>query len=236
MNADADKRAAAEAAARLVKDGMIVGLGTGSTATHFLDCLGERLQRGGLRIEGVPTSEKTAQHARGLGIPLLSWEKDMVIDYAADGADEVDPQGRLIKGLGGALLREKKVAKSSRDFAVMIDSSKLVPRLGTKAPVPVEVQTELAAGARNGLTLLGARPILRESGGQPFFTDNGNWILDAWFEEISDPERLEEEINAIEGVLENGIFVGLTHRVFVGETGGVREWKIPAQSRRALGT
>ncbi|HET9888083.1 MAG TPA: ribose-5-phosphate isomerase RpiA [bacterium] len=236
MTADGEKRAAAEAAARLVQDGMIVGLGTGSTAAHFLDCLGERMQRDRLRIEGVPTSEKTAQHARRLGIPLLPWEKDVVIDYAADGADEVDPQARLIKGLGGALLREKKVAKSSRDFAVMIDASKLVPRLGTKAPVPVEVQAKLAAGIRKALESLGARPILRESGGQPFFTDNGNWILDAWFEEISNPERLEEEINAIEGVLENGIFVGLTHRVFVGEAGGAREWKIPAQSLRAPGT
>jgi ribose 5-phosphate isomerase A len=236
MSADAGKRAAAEAAARLVKDGMIVGLGTGSTAAHFLDCLGERLQKDGLRIEGVPTSEKTAEHARRLGIPLLLWDKDLVIDYAADGADEVDPQGRLIKGLGGALLREKKVAKSSREFAVMIDSSKLVPRLGTKAPVPVEVHTKLVAAAQSALASLGARPILRESGGQPFFTDNGNWILDAWFEEISSPERLEEEINAIEGVLENGIFVGLTHRVFVGESGGAREWKIPAKSWQAPGT
>jgi ribose 5-phosphate isomerase A len=228
MSADQNKRAAAEAAAGLVQDGMIVGLGTGSTAAHFLDCLGQRLHEG-LRIQGVPTSEATAQHARRLGIPLLPWDSDPDIDYAADGADEVDPQGRLIKGLGGALLREKRVARGAREFVIMIDASKLVPRLGTKAPVPVEVNAKLIAAARNGLTSLGARTLLRESDGKPFFTDNGNWILDAWFEEIPHPEHLEQEINAIEGVLENGIFVGLTQRVFVGESGRAREWKIVAQ-------
>lgn len=235
MSAEQDKQAAAECAARLVRDGMIVGMGTGSTAAHFLDCLGERVRQG-LRIHGVPTSERTAEQARRLGIPLLSWEEELVIDYAADGADEVDPQGRLIKGLGGALLREKRVATSSREFVVMIDASKLVPRLGTKAPVPVEVHPELVAAAQGGLTALGARPVLRESNGKPFFTDNGNWILDAWFEEISHPERLEEDINAIEGVLENGIFVGLTKRVFVGESGVVREWRISSPATRAPGT
>lgn len=235
MSAEQDKQAAAECAARLVRDGMIVGMGTGSTAAHFLDCLGERVRQG-LRIHGVPTSERTAEQARRLGIPLLSWEEELVIDYAADGADEVDPQGRLIKGLGGALLREKRVATSSREFVVMIDASKLVPRLGTKAPVPVEVHPELVAAAQGGLTALGARPVLRESNGKPFFTDNGNWILDAWFEEISHPERLEEDINAIEGVLENGIFVGLTQRVFVGESGVVREWRISSPATRAPGT
>jgi ribose 5-phosphate isomerase A len=228
MSSDQNKRAAAEAAARLVGDGMIVGLGTGSTATHFLDFLGQRLQEG-LRIQGVPTSESTAQHARRLGIPLLPWDSVPDIDFAADGADEVDPQGRLIKGLGGALLREKRVARAAREFVIMIDASKLVPRLGTNAPVPVEVKTKLVAEARSRLTSLGARAVLRESSGKPFFTDNGNWILDAWFEEIPHPDLLEQEINAIEGVLENGIFVGLTHRVFVGESGRAREWRILAQ-------
>ena len=234
MSAEQDKQAAAECAARLVQDGMVVGMGTGSTATHFVECLEARVRQG-LRIHGVATSERTAEQARRLGIPLLPWEKDLVIDFSADGADEVDPQGRLIKGLGGALLREKRVAKSSREFVVMIDASKLVPRLGTKAPVPVEVHPERMAAAQSALTTLGARPVLRESKGKPFFTDNGNWILDAWFEQISHPERLEKDINAIEGVLENGIFVGLTHRVFVGESGVAREWRLSTPATRAPG-
>ena len=118
----------------------------------------------------------------------------------------------------------------------MIDSSKLVPNLGTKSPVPVEVDPSAVEKVRAGLESIGARPVLRESNGKPFFTDNGNWILDAWFEWISDPERLEKEINAIEGVLENGIFVGLTHRVFVGDAGRAREWKIAVRPSGAPGT
>ena len=213
---------------------MIVGLGTGSTAFHFLECLGERIAKG-LRIQGVPTSERTAEQARRLGIPLLSWTQELIIDFAADGADEVDPEGRLIKGLGGALLREKLVAKAAREFVVMIDSSKLVPHLGAKCPVPVEVTPTCTDAVRDALVSMGARPNLRESNSAPFITDNGNWILDAWFEEIADPEGLEREINAIEGVLENGIFVGLTHRVIVGESGAARDWIIRARPPPAHG-
>jgi ribose 5-phosphate isomerase A len=204
---------------------MIVGLGTGSTARHFLDRLGERL-KDGLSIRGVPTSERTAQHARRLGIPLLDWKSAASVDFAADGADQVDPQGQLLKGLGGALYREKIIAKATREFVVMIDSSKLVPILGAKCPVPVEVLPPKAGEVLPRLESLGARPILRQEGPSPFVTDNGNWIVDAWFEEIGDPVGLEERINLVDGVLENGIFTGLTDRVFVGDSGAAREWII----------
>jgi ribose 5-phosphate isomerase A len=234
MSADREKRIAAERAATLVRSGMTVGLGTGSTAAHFLQCLGDRL-RDGLRIQGVPTSEKTAEQARRLGIPVLPWNAQVAIDLAADGADEVDPEGTLIKGLGGALLREKVVAKAAREFIVMIDSSKLVPRLGAKCPVPVEVLPARAGEVRTTLASWGARPVLRESNGAPFLTDNGNWIVDARFEQIQDPRDLEQRINAIEGVLENGIFVGLTHRVLVGESGAAREWILRERSTPAPG-
>jgi ribose 5-phosphate isomerase A len=222
LNAEDAKRAVAQRAAELVEDGTIVGLGTGSTADHFIDRLGDRL-RGGLRVTGVPTSERSAERAHRLAIPLLRIEDAKSIDLACDGADEVDPEGRLLKGLGGALAREKIVARMARTFVVMVDASKLVPRLGTKCPVPVEVRPPAAARVADALTALGARPVPRNAAGRPFVTDNGNYIVDAWFHDIADPARLEKTIDAIDGVVANGIFVGLTDRVLVAEHDGVRE-------------
>ncbi len=222
MNAEDAKRAVALRAAELVQDGAIVGLGTGSTADHFIDRLGERV-RGGLRVTGVPTSDRSARRAQRLAIPLLSIEAATSIDLACDGADEVDPEGRLLKGLGGALAREKIVARKARTFVVMVDPSKLVPRLGTKCPVPVEARPASVARVTDALAALGARPVERVAAGSPYVTDNGNHIVDAWFQNIADPAALERAIDSLEGVVANGIFVGLTDRVLVAEQDRVRE-------------
>jgi ribose 5-phosphate isomerase A len=215
------KRAVARRAAELVEDGMVVGLGTGSTATHLVDRLGE-LVRDGLRVRAVPTSERTAEQATSLGIPLVTLEDCPRLDIAIDGADEVDPAGDLIKGLGGALYREKRVARAARQFVVIVDASKVVESLGVRCPVPVEIAPSACDGARAALTELGARPVLR--GDPPYVTDNGNWILDAWFDGVDDAASLEREINALPGVLDNGLFPGLATRVLVAEASGVREW------------
>jgi ribose 5-phosphate isomerase A len=222
MSNDDAKRAVARRAAELVQDGTIVGLGTGSTADHFIDRLGERV-RSGLRVTGVPTSDRSAERAKRLAIPLLAIEEAASIDLACDGADEVDPEGRLLKGLGGALKREKIVARKARTFVVMVDSSKLVPQLGTKCPVPVEARPESVAQVSAALAALGARPVQRVTAEGPSVTDNGNHIVDAWFQNIADPAALERAIDSLEGVVANGIFVGLTDRVLVAEPDRVRE-------------
>ena len=219
---DHAKRAVGRRAAELAADGMIVGLGTGSTADHFIDHLGERV-RGGLRIARVPTSVRTAERASRAGIPLREIHDVVTIDLACDGADEVDPQGRLIKGLGGALTREKVVARKARTFVVMVDPSKLVPHLGMRCPVPVEVHIPRAGDVAAALVSIGARPVLRASDRIPFVTDNGNHILDAWFQTIADPAALEKALDALDGVVANGLFVGLTDRVLVAESEGGRE-------------
>lgn len=223
---DAGKKAAGRRAAELVEHGMIVGLGTGSTATHFLDRLGERV-REGLRVEGVPTSERTAEHARRVGIRLVSIDDAPSVDLACDGADEVDPAGQLIKGLGGALVREKIVARRAKRFVVMVDAVKLVPRLASTCPVPVEARPGREDAIARELIRLDARPVLRIASGTPYVSDNGNRILDAWFDTLEDPKRLERELDALDGVVGNGLFVGLTDLVLVGEAGGVvREWAV----------
>lgn len=222
-DADAGKRAAGRRAAELVADGMCVGLGTGSTAAYFLDRLGERVLAG-LRMVGVPTSERTASHARRVGIPLAPIDETAALDLACDGADEVDPRGRLIKGLGGALVREKRVARLARRFVVMVDRSKLVDHLGSTCPVPVEVTPGRVDAVAAVLESRGARPVLRNVDGSPYLSDNGNLILDAWFVSLEDPGTLERDLDSIEGVVGNGLFVGLTDFVIVGGPEGVREW------------
>jgi ribose 5-phosphate isomerase A len=206
------KRAVGRRAAELVADGMKLGLGTGSTADCFLDALGERV-RAGLRVVGVPTSERTASRAKSLGIALTTLEECPRLDLAVDGADQVDPHGNLIKGLGGALLREKRVARAAAE---------LVAKLGVGCPVPVEVRPEAADSVGEALRDLGARPALRSRDGRPFVTDNGNHIVDAHFPAVESPASLETALNALPGVLDNGLFVGLTGRVLAGGAGGVR--------------
>ena len=211
------KRLAAESAVAQVLDGMVVGLGTGSTAEFVLQALAARI-REGLRITGVPTSERAAARARELGISLAL---DVATDIAIDGADEVDPQLNLIKGRGGALLREKIVAQSSARFIIVVDESKLVARLGVGL-LPIEViQFGWQATARRILSLGG------KSQRRDLITDNGNFILDCAFGPIESAESLASELDRITGVVEHGLFIRLAAQVHVGQPSGVRILELP---------
>jgi len=216
------KRAAAEAAVALVQPGMVVGLGTGSTAAFAIEALAQR-HRQGLRIVAIPTSERSAAQARAAGISLTSLTEHRRIDLTIDGADEIE-RGmlNLIKGLGGALLREKIVAAASDELVIIADNSKLVDRLGTQTAVPVEVIPFGIEAAEMALDALAAGVKLRATAdGAPFVTDSGNHILDCTFGPIADPARLENRINSIVGVVECGLFVGRAHLAFVASEEGV---------------
>ena len=228
------KRAAAEAAAELVQDGMVVGLGTGSTAAFAVAALARR-HRQGLRFIGIPTSQRTATQARAAGVPLTSFAEHRQIDLTIDGADEVERGTlNLIKGLGGALLHEKIVAAASRRLVIIVDGTKLVDQLGTHAPVPVEVVAFGLEATQAALQSLGARAGLRRSpAGEAFLTDSGNRILDCGFGAIADPGRLEERIRRVAGVVESGLFIGLAHAVFVAEATGIQRLDRPDQRRAA---
>jgi ribose 5-phosphate isomerase A len=201
---------------------MVVGLGSGSTAAFAVEALARR-HRQGLRFVGIPTSERTAAQAAAAGIPLTSLDEHRQIDLTIDGADEVERGTlNLIKGLGGALLREKIVAAASRRLAIIVDGAKLVDRLGTRAPVPVEVVAFGLEATRAALEGLGASARLRlSSAGEPFVTDSGNRILDCSFGPIADPARLEERIRRVVGVVESGLFIGRADPVFVADEAGV---------------
>lgn len=231
MNAtqESAKRAVGRRAAEFIEDRMIVGLGTGSTAKHLVDRLGERVAEG-LRIRAVPTSERTADQARSLGIELTTLDECPELDLAIDGADQIDPNGNLIKGLGGALTREKRVAKAAAAFVIIADPTKEVPRLGVGCPVPVECDPDALEAIAAALRALGADPILRREADLPYVTDNEQWILDAHFEGVPDPFDLEDRINALPGVLDNGLFPGMATRILIGEPEGVREWTPPEAS------
>jgi ribose 5-phosphate isomerase A len=219
---DALKRAAAEAAVRLVEQDMVVGLGTGSTAAFAVEALGRR-HREGLRFVGIPTSKRTAAQATALGIPLTSLSEHLQVDLTIDGADEVERGTlNLIKGLGGALLNEKIVAAASHRLAIVADGVKLVDRLGVNVPVPVEVVTFGLAATQAALEVLGASARLRLSPtGQPFVTDSGNRIIDCNFGSIADPARLETRIRHVIGVVECGLFISRADPVFVADASGV---------------
>jgi ribose 5-phosphate isomerase A len=222
-SADEAKRQAALAGIESVKDGMVVGLGTGTTAAIAVRLLGERV-RGGLSIQGVPTSEATARLATEVGIPLVDFESIWGIDLTLDGADEVDPDLNLVKGGGGALLREKIVAAASKELLILVDPTKLVPRLGEHFPLPVEVTQFGWQQTARHLAAVGAQPKLRTVGARPVTTDNGNWILDCRFPGgIDNPGRTESAIDRIPGVVESGLFVNMTRRVIVGQPDGARE-------------
>lgn len=216
------KRAAAEAAVQLVEDGMVVGLGTGSTAAFVVEALAQR-HREGLQFIGIPTSERTADQAKAANIPLTSFREHRQIDLTIDGADEVELGTlNLIKGLGGALLHEKIVAAASRRLAIVVDGSKLVDRLGARTPVPVEVVAFGLEVTLAALESIGASARLRQSStGEPFITDSGNRILDCSFGPIADPATLEERIRRVVGVVESGLFIGRANVVFVADTSGV---------------
>ena len=208
MANDLEKEAAARASLRFVKDGQVVGLGTGSTATHFIKLLGNEVEKG-LRIRGIPTSDRSRELALSLGIPLITLDDCQEIDVTVDGADEVDPQLRLIKGGGGALLREKIVASATRQMIVVADASKQVPRLG-KFPLPVEVIRFAQALVAKRIRGLGAEVQLRRKpDGTPFVTDENNHILDCRFGEMRDPDGLARELSWMPGVVEHGLFIGM---------------------------
>lgn len=210
----AEKALAARYAAGLVEDGMVVGLGTGSTAHYLIEALGERV-REGLRIIAVPTSEASAQYARTLGIPLATLEERPRLDLDIDGADEVDPRLNLIKGHGGALLREKIVALSASRFVVTVHAAKLVERLGTTFPIPVEVVRFGWIRTRDELAALGLTPALRGGLADPFVTDNGNYILDCHATPEADLAALAAPIKALTGVVEHGLFIDIASKVIV---------------------
>ena len=221
---DSLKRAAAAAAVELVCDGMLLGLGTGSTADHALELLGDRVAEG-LAITGVPTSERTAARARELGIPLQQFEPGLRLDLAIDGADEVSPQLDLIKGLGGALLREKQVESCAERLVIIIDDSKLVERLG-RGPLPLEVATEEADATLAALRALGCEAELRREAGAMFVTDNGNWIAHLRFADgIPDPAALDARLQALPGVIDTGLFLGMADIVYSASPAGVKRLK-----------
>jgi ribose 5-phosphate isomerase A len=222
---DVLKREAAERAVDFVQSGMVLGLGSGSTANFAIDCIGVRHRSGALRdIVGVPTSEATAARARRLGIPLTTLVEHPVLDLVVDGADEVDPELNLIKGLGGALLREKIVEIAARRFVVVVDESKLVDRLGTRGPLPVEVTQFAWEVHARWLAGLGCRPELRrESSGAPYVTDNGNYIVHCTFPAgIPDPAGLARTLIERPGIVEHGLFLGMATDVVVAGSHGIR--------------
>jgi ribose 5-phosphate isomerase A len=222
MANEQEKEAAGRAAAKLVGDGDIVGLGTGSTAYFAVVALGERV-KAGLKIIGIPTSVQTADLARAVGIALTTLDEHPEIDITIDGADEVDPKLNLIKGGGGALLREKVVASVTKKMVVVADSTKMVPALG-KFPLPVEVISFARTVVEKKIVALGVTPKLRtKSDGSPFLTDNGNQILDCSFGTIADPAALSRELNGLPGVVEHGLFIGLAKLALVGRGNRVEE-------------
>lgn len=226
MSQDAAKRAAGEAAAALVGDGMRLGLGTGSTTAHALRAIGERIRSEGLRLAGVPTSSAAALLARQHAIPLITLDDAEHLDLAIDGADEVfqarDGRFHLIKGHGAAHARERVVAAVARRFVVLADPSKLVDRLGARMPVPVEVLPMAAAPVERALRDLGGQPLLRMAARKegPVVTDQGFWVIDTRFSDITDPYGLARAIRDIPGVLDHGLFLDMATEVLIGEADG----------------
>ena len=217
---DQEKQAAAREAVKLVEPGSIVGLGSGSTATYAIRFVAERVRQG-LEITAIPTSEKTQQLAGQLGIPLTTLEEHPQIDIDIDGADEIDPHLNLIKGGGGALLREKIIASASKRFVVVAESGKLVPCLG-KFPLPVEVIPFAQPIVKTRIEALGAKVSLRRYAyGNPYVTDEGHHILDCTFGRIEDPPALARKLDEIPGVVEHGLFIGMAELAVVGKDGGV---------------
>jgi ribose 5-phosphate isomerase A len=220
------KRRAAEAALKFVKDGMIVGLGTGSTADEFLQALAAAIKAGKLRgIRGIPTSERSQQRSQELGIPLLELSDAARPDVTVDGADEVAPGLDLIKGLGGALLREKIVAQNSAKLVIIADASKVVPSLGTRSALPVEVVQFAHHIQESFLKSLGAEPVLRrDKDGNPFVTDNGNFIYDCRFAGgIRNPAELEQKVWSRAGIVETGLFLRMASVALVADENSVQE-------------
>jgi ribose 5-phosphate isomerase A len=227
LNRNEQKKAAADHAAAYVESGMRLGLGTGSTAAFFLESLAERLRDDRLRdIVGVATSSATIQHARRLGVPLVSLDEALRLDLTVDGADEIDPQLDLIKGHGGALLWEKMVAVASDRLIIVADESKLVDRLGVRMSLPVEVIPFGWSTHLPFLEELGANPALRRSSAAPIVTDGGHYLIDCVFPGgVTDPERVAALLKARTGIVESGLFVGMTSVAIVATAAGLRTFE-----------
>lgn len=216
MANDQEKEAAARASLRFIQDGQIVGIGTGSTVAYFIQLLGEQV-RNGLQIRGIPTSNRSAQQATSLGIPLTTLDECPEIDVTVDGADEFDPALRLVKGGGGALLREKIVASATKQLVIITDATKRVPVLG-KFPLPVEVIKFAQAVVQRKIEKLGAKVSLRRmADGKPYLTDENNYIFDCNFGQIPDPEKLAHRLSDIPGIVEHGLFIGMTSVVLMAD-------------------
>jgi len=214
MANDLEKEAAARSSLRFVKDGHVVGLGTGSTAAYFIQLLGEKVKNG-LQIRGIPSSNRSREQAASLGIPLTTLDECQQIDVDVDGADEFDPELRLIKGGGGALLREKIVASASKQVVIVADATKRVPVLG-RFPLPVEVIKFAQALVTKKIEALGAAVELRrDASGKPFVTDENNHILDCRFGQIRDADGLARKLSDMPGVVEHGLFIGMASVVLV---------------------
>jgi ribose 5-phosphate isomerase A len=221
------KKAAALKAVEFVRDGMVIGLGTGSTAKHMVIALGEKV-RAGMKLRGVPTSQETAALARQSGIALIEAENRWEIDVAIDGADQVDPAFNLIKGGGGALLKEKIVAASAKQFIVLVDHTKQVPVLGGSFPLPIEIiPFGWGSTAREIERLTKSPVVLRERNGALFKTEAGNLIVDVHLSRIDQPRALEIDLNQIPGIVETGLFVGRTDILIVGTPQGVHVHHAP---------
>ncbi len=215
------KRAAASRAVEEIQNGMVVGLGTGSTVTFALEGMAKRIGDG-LDMVGIPSSEKTADIARHLGIPLTDFDTYPHIDLTIDGADQVErPTLNLIKGLGGSLLREKIVAAASKRMIVIVDSNKMVERLGSRTPLPVEIVPFGWQATCEKLERLGFKPDLRTIDDIPFVTDEGNYIADCGVAEIADASALEKQIVSIVGVVETGLFISVASMIVIGDINGV---------------
>jgi ribose 5-phosphate isomerase A len=226
QNPELSKRIAAREAVKHVRDGFIVGLGSGSTAAFAIEGIGRRISREKIDVSGVPTSYQAFMLAVKYGIPTTTLEEHPVLDLAIDGADQIDRKLNLIKGMGGALTREKIVAYSSKQNIVIADESKIVEVLGENGqPVPLEVLPQGIPLVMRKLKLLKGKPVLRESKGKvgPVVTDNGNFILDTEFGLIREPAALARDLKAIPGVVETGIFVGTAHIVYVGRGSSVEK-------------
>jgi len=225
LKAMSPKQRAAEAALAFVRSDTVIGLGSGSTADFFLIALGEALQSGKLRnVTGVPTSERTAERSRELGIPLTTLSKSPQLDVGVDGADEVlDPSLDLIKGLGGAMLREKIIAQSTRTLIIIADASKVVTKLGTRSPVPVEVVKFEHEATAAWLRSLDCEPTQRMTGGSPYVTDNGNYVYDCRFPNgMNDSKAINAALESRAGVMESGLFLGMAKVALIADDTSVR--------------
>ncbi len=225
MNVDRSKQKknAGYRAAEYVEDGMVVGLGTGSTAKYAIEKIGKRKKEENLDIVGIPTSIRTEERAKKAGIEIVELDQADKIDLTIDGADEVDPKMNLIKGGGGALLREKIIAHNSRNYIVIVDPSKMVEVLGDSFDLPVEILALWQEGITDQIEGLGCKAELRKHGDSIYKTDNGNNILDCDFGKIKDPEKLSQKLDSIPGVIENGLFLNMADKIIIGNEKGFEE-------------